>query len=196
MTTDFSHPLGRACLAVSREVLRQNGTASSDLVETLAARFLALAEGHQDFVRQQRETDDVIAHAVNYIAHVHANPSRGTDTGWFRDVLAALIELAVPNTGLDEDAALLFPDLQCGLRQSLADVPVSRATFRIEDDEAVELQRMQEAGIEHGAVSDLLDVMERLYYGDPLSPVDQRYFALAAVAAPLTRSARERERRQ
>lgn len=196
MTTDFSHPLGRSCLAVAREVLRQNGTASSDLVETLAARFLVLAKDHQDFVRQQRETDDVIAHAVSYIAHVHANPSRGTDTGWFRDILAALIELAVPNAGLDEDAARLLPDLQYGLRQSLSDVPVSRAAFRIEDKEAVELQRMQEAGVEHGVASDLLDVMERLYYGDPLSPEDQRYLALAAIAAPLTRGARERARRR
>lgn len=191
MTTDFSHPLGRACLAVAREVLSQNGTTSSDLVETLAARFLSIAEGHQDFVRHQRETDDVIAHAVGYIAHVHANPSRGTDTGWFRDTLATLIELAVPNAGLDEEASRLLPDLQFGLRQSLADVPVSRASFRVNDEEAGELERLKEAGSEHGVVSLLLDVLEKHYYGDPLSHEEQRYFALAALAAPITRRARE-----
>lgn len=82
--------LFNSCIAVAREVLWKNGAASSDVVETLAQKFLAIAEDHQDFVRRQRETDDVIAHAVQYIAHVHAIPPAGTDTAWFHQTLSVL----------------------------------------------------------------------------------------------------------
>ncbi|NPT44859.1 hypothetical protein GNZ12_26790 [Paraburkholderia sp. 1N] len=182
-------PLHRACIAVARNVLWRNGATSSDIVETLARKFQAIAEEHQDFVRKQREHDDVIADAVEYIGHVHALPT-GTDTEWFRHQLAALIEIAVPNTGLSEDAAKLLPHLQEGIRESQADVPVQRSALRMEDEEAKEIRRLEEAGVEHGAVSDLLDLVEKLYHGDPLDDRDKRLFQLAALAAPMTRQAR------
>lgn len=182
--------LFNACKAVAREVLWRNGAASSDVVETLARKFLAIAEDHQDFVRQQRESDDVIAFAVQYIAHVHAIPPSGTDTEWFRLTLATLMEVAVPNAGLTEEAARLLPCLQEGIRDSLADVPVPRETLRIEDEDAESIRRMQDAGVEYGVASDLLDLLEKLYHGDPLTEEDQRTFYLSSVAAPMTRRAR------
>jgi hypothetical protein len=159
-------------------------------VETLAGKFLTIAEEHQDFVRRQRETDVVIAHAVRYIAHVHAIPPSGTDMEWFRDTLAVLMELAVPNSGLDEEAARFLPCVQEGIRESLADVPVSRSAMRIEDSDAADIRRMQDAGLEHGVASDLLDLIEKFFHGDPLTEEDQRFFHLAALAAPITRQAR------
>lgn len=191
MTERETSDLERACREVARAVLWTNGAASADLVETLALKFLAIAEEHQDFVRQQRESDEVIANAVRYIAHVHAIPPSGTDTTWFRDTLAVLMELAVPNMGLDEAAGKFLPNLQEGVRESIAQVPMPRTVTRIEDDDAETLERMENAGVEHGVASDLLDLLERLYHGDPLSPEDQRMFYLAAVAAPLTRNARK-----
>jgi len=190
MVEPFDTELFDACKAVAREVLWRNGAASNDVVETLAGKFLAIAEEHQDFVRKQRETDVVIAHAVRYIAHVHAIPPSGTDTGWFRDTLAVLMELAVPNTGLDEEPAQFLYNIQEGIRESLAEVPVSRNTMRIENEDAAAIRRMQDAGIEHGVMSDLLDLVERLFHGDPLTEEDRSFFYLAAVAAPLTRQAR------
>lgn len=180
-----------ACREVARQVLWQNGAASTDVVETLAVKFLAIAEEHQDFVRRQRESDDVIAHAVQYMAHVHAIPPSGTDTTWFRHTLSTLMELAVPNTGLTAEASRFLPCAQEGIRESLADVPVSRRSTRIEDEDAKMLKRMQDAGVEHGVASDLLDLLERLYHGDPLGEEDQRFFYLSSVAAPLTRTERE-----
>lgn len=182
--------LFNACKAVAREVLWRNGAASSDVVETLAQKFLAIAEDHQDFVRRQRENDDVIAFAVQYIAHVHAIPPSGTDTEWFRLTLATLMEVAVPNTGLNEEAARLLPCLQEGIRDSLADVPAPRETLRIEDEDAESIRRMQDAGVEYGIASDLLDLLEKLYHGDPLTEDDQRMFYLSSIAAPMTRRAR------
>lgn len=182
--------LEQACREVAREVLWRNGASSADVVETLAAKFLRIAEEHQDFVRQRRETDDVIANAVRYIAHVHAIPPSGTDPRWFRDTLSVLMELAVPNMALTAPAAIFLPDLQHGLQESLSQVPESRLNMRIEEDDAIELKRMQAAGVEHGAASDLLDLLEKIYYGDALDQEDKRLLYLAAVAAPLTRAER------
>lgn len=190
MVSSVDTDLFRACEAVARQVLWRSGAASNDVVETLARKFLVIAEEHQDFVRQQRETDVVISHAVRYIAHVHAIPPMGTDTEWFRDALTVLMELAVPNTGLNQEAAQFLSCVQEGIRDSLADVPVSRSTMRMEDDDAEEVRLMQNAGIAHGVTSDLLDLIEKLFYGDPLTEPDQHFFRLAAVAAPMTRQAR------
>jgi len=190
MTDPIPNELELACGEVAKQVLWQNGALSSDLVETLACKFLTIAKEHQDFVRRQRESDDVIAHAVQYIAHVHAIPPNGTDTGWFRNQLSPLMEMAVPNAGLTEAAAQFLPCVQEGIRESLAQVAVPRETTRIEDEDAEVLRRMQDAGVEHGVSSSLLDLLERLFHGDPLSEEDKRVFYLAAVAAPLTRNLR------
>ena len=84
-----------ACTAVARQVLQKNGTASSDVVETLAQKFLAIAEDHQDFVRRERESDDVIALAVQYIAAVHAIPPSGTSTEWFHITVSTIRLMAL-----------------------------------------------------------------------------------------------------
>ena len=180
-----------ACREVAKAVLWQNGTVSTDVVETLGAKFLLIAEEHQDFVRRQRESDDVIEHAVRYIAHVHAIPPSGTDTTWFSQTLFILMELAVPNAGLTPEASEFLSCVQEGIRESLADLPVPRTSVRIEDGDAKMLIRMQAAGMEHGVAADLLDLLERLYHGDPIGDEERRLFYLSSVAAPLTRTARE-----
>lgn len=190
MTKLIDQNLFEACKTVARQVLWKNGAASGDVAETLAQKFLAIAEEHQDFVRQQRETDDVIALAVYYIAHVHAIPPYGTDTDWFHDILTTLIEVAVPNSILNEESAALLPCLQQGIAESLASAPVSRQKLRIEDKDAETVSRLQDAGKDYGIASDLLDLIEKIYHGDQLSEEDQRFLYVAAVAAPLTRQAR------
>jgi hypothetical protein len=97
------------------------------------------------------------------------------------------MELAVPNSGLTADAARLLPCIEQGIRESLSDVPVSRNVMRLEDEEAARIRRLQDAGTEHGSTSELLDLLEKLFHGDPLTQEDERFFYLAAVAAPLTR---------
>lgn len=189
----FDTPLAQACLHLARQVLWKTTGASTDVTETLAGKFLDIAEDHQDLVRQVRENDHVIEHAVRYLADVHAIPPMGTDTSWFRDSLEVLIELAVPNRGLTPEAAKLMPCLQQGIAESLADVPVSRSEVRIEDEDAQLLEFLQEAGCQYGCVSDLLDLIERLYHGDPLADEDRRFMMLAAMAAPLTRNARKQK---
>lgn len=178
-----------ACKDLARQVL-VGPSSSSDLVETLASQYYKIAEDHQDFVRQQRESDVVIEHAVRYIAAVHAIPPCGTDTEWFRNMLGAIMEIAVPNSGLSEEAAKLMPCLQEGIVQALADVPVSRDSVRVDDEDAKWIKAIEHAGVEYGCVSDMLDLIERLYHGDPLTENDLRFYRLYALAAPLTRQGR------
>lgn len=183
-------PLFFACQHLARQVLTDSGGLSTDVMETLAGRYNEIAETHQDYVRKQRDTDDVIEHAVRYLADVHVNPGRGTDLVWFREALNVLIELAVPNTGLTAEAVKLLPCIQEGVSSALADEPVPREQTRISDEDAVTLKRMTDAGREHGVASELLDLLERLYHGEALDEDARRFMMLAAMAAPITRQAR------
>lgn len=178
------------CRYLAKQVLFNNGADSTDVVDTLANRFLEIAQDHQQFVREQRDTDLVIAHAVRYIADVHAMPPHGTDTVWFRHTLAALLELAVPNTGLTGEAAKLLPSVQEGIAESLSDAPISRHEVRVEDEDAKVIKSFEKAGCDHGVVSDLLDLVDHLYHGDTLSEQAKRLFRVASIAAPMTRQAR------
>jgi hypothetical protein len=51
---------------------------------------------------------------------------------------------------------------------------VQRSALRIEDDEADEIRRLQDIGVKHGLVCDLLDLVAKLYHDDPLDDRDQR----------------------
>jgi hypothetical protein len=113
-----------------------------------------------------------------------------TDTSWFSQAMSLLLELAVPNTGLTANSFKLIPQLQEGMAQTMADAPMSSTEMRLEDSETKIIKMFEAAGSEYGQVSDLLDLVERLYHADPLDAEIKRYFAVAAFAAPLVRRAR------
>lgn len=182
--------LPTACAYLARQVLYGNGSESKDVVETLAEKFLAICEQHQDHVRQNRESDDVIENSVWYLADVHAIPPMGTSTTWFSEALAVLVELAVPNSILSASSARVMPQIQEGIAQALANAPISKEEVRLEDEDARAIKIFESAGTEYGMVTDLLDLVQRLYHGDPLDAESKRLFLVAALAAPLTRRAR------
>jgi hypothetical protein len=178
------------CRYLARQVLWKQGGSSSDVVETLAARFLGFAKEYEQYVREERESDDVIAHAVRYLADTHAIPPMGTDTGWFVTAMEVLMELAVPNKSITPEAAAVLPCLQQGIGQAIARAPITRDEMRIEDEDAEQLKRLEDAGCEWGLVSDLLDLLEKLQHGDMIDEGGRRLLRNAAMAAPLTRRAR------
>ncbi len=63
-----------------------------------------------------------IVRAVNYLADVQSTPSSATDTKVFDAVLAALLELAVPNVGISSEARPFFEDLRHGMVTAYADI--------------------------------------------------------------------------
>ncbi len=182
--------LSAACTHLARQVLYGNGSESKDVVETLAGKFLDICKQHQHYVRCSCESDDVIENSVWYLADVHAIPPMGTSTSWFSEAMSVLIELAVPNAALGANSARVMPQIQEGIAQSLANAPLSKEDVRLDDDDARTIKFFESAGSEFGIVSDLLDLVQRLYNGDPLDADAKRLFQVASLAAPLTRRAR------
>lgn len=179
------------CLYLARQVLWGQGGGSSDVVETLGEKFLAIAQEHEQHVRENRETDEVIAQAVRYLADTHAIPPMGTDTAWFATAMEVLMSLAVPDSHVTEEAAAVLPRLQEGIEEAIALAPTSREEMRIEDSDASQIATFQEVGCEWGLVSSLLDVVERMYHGDPMTDEERRLIRNAAMSAALTRNARQ-----
>jgi hypothetical protein len=182
-----------ACEEVARTALWRQGERSSDVVETLAQNFYQIACEYRQFVRDNSDNDDVIENAVRYIARVHTIPPSGTDTRWFSTSMEVLIELAVPNSSIDEASASFLNDAQKGIVRALNDVPVNRDAVRIMDEDAAMLSRLIDAGAEHGAAFEVFELVDRIYHGDTLDADDMRHFRLIAMAAPLTRRRRHDE---
>lgn len=181
--------LFRACVEVAQSILGRNG--SPDVIETVAGRYYSIACEYQDQVRGQREGDEVIANAVRYLAHTQAIPPMGTDTAWFMNSLGTLLEVAVPNSTLDQDSEPFLDQLQEGIWQARSTIPVDRQDLVLDKVDVEWMKNLESAGVEYGAVSELLDLVERLYQGLPLDEDSKRMLLLASLAAPLTRHARE-----
>lgn len=180
-----------ACKEVARTVLWRQGETSADVVETQAHRYYQIACQHQNYIRQNCDTDDVIANAVRYIARVHAIPPSGTDTVWFSLALEVLLELAVPNTVLeDEESARFLSNVQQGIVRAMGTVKVSRDEVRIDDESASTLSKLVDAGCEHQVAFDVFNLVDRLYHGEQLDEHDRKFLRLVAMAAPLTRRKR------
>jgi hypothetical protein len=178
------------CKNLARKVLWNNCALSNDVIDTLADKFLKIADDHSDYVTSNYGNDELLSHIVRYLSEVHAVPTMGTDTKWFQEAFRVLLELACPNSGVTEEGSALFSFIQDGIRSSLAEVPVHRNLLKLEDVDVQSLKYFEEAGVQFGIVSSLLDVVERHFHGGKLTPHDQALFRIAAIAAPLTRHAR------
>ncbi|HJV76226.1 MAG TPA: hypothetical protein VJ654_18545 [Noviherbaspirillum sp.] len=174
-----------ACLRFLRNVLWGQGAASTDLVETVARQLAKEAEFHAQWAQEQRGDWKIVERAIDYLSNVHDGPWRGVE--WFKQSLDLVIELAVPNTGLDALAASFLLDVQMGIGQSYQSSPVERSSLRLTDEAAKEVKTLVQAGCQYGLVSDLLDLGERIFHGEPLSEDDQSLLHVAAIAASLTR---------
>jgi hypothetical protein len=61
----------------------------------------------------------LITRAVRYIAQAHGMPMMGDDTQWFENMLTALLEVARPNSGLDESGRAFLYDMADGIEATL-----------------------------------------------------------------------------
>lgn len=184
-TDPWKNGLYYACLRFLRKVLWSQGAASSDLVETIARQLAKEADFHASWADEQRGDWRIVERAIDYLSNVHDGPWRGVE--WFKQSLDLVIELSIPNGRLDELAASFLPDVQTGIGQSYQSSPVERSSLRLTDEAAKEVKTLVQAGCEYGLVSNLLDLTERFFHGDPLSEEDQRLLHVAATAASLTR---------
>jgi hypothetical protein len=107
--------LNDACVELAEQVLSSPQGVSTDLVETLAARYQAEALHHLEFIQGQGRDPNLLTRAVHYIANAHAIPPMGSDIIWFRSMMDFAVELAVPNSGLSNMGAAFLADVRDGL---------------------------------------------------------------------------------
>ncbi|MBA5690640.1 hypothetical protein [Rugamonas apoptosis] len=115
----YKGALNDACLELAKQVLWTNNGVSSDIVETLAARFQDEVLSHVDFIVGQNRDPNILTRAVHYLVDSHAIPPMGSDIAWFRQMLTCLVELAVPNSGLTPKGAEFLKDVQIGIEESI-----------------------------------------------------------------------------
>jgi len=92
------------------------------LVYSLSPKPHKLFEIAKGQVNPELEIDlPLITRAVRYVGQVHALPAMDDDTGWFYDMLRVVLEIARPNTGVEEDNKEFLRDMLQGIEQSLSD---------------------------------------------------------------------------
>lgn len=95
---------------------------SRDIQETLAGRFALEAADFALLVASAGRDITLLTRAVHYLIDAHALPLMGTDTEWFRQALACLVELAVPGIALSPRGAAFLHDVEMGIAQSVQDL--------------------------------------------------------------------------
>lgn len=185
---DWTRSINYACMHFLRVVLWRQGAASNDIVDTLAVELAKKIEHLAEWCQEQRGDTKVLSRAISYLATHHDGPWKGPD--WFVDSLHILIEIAVPNTGLDNTTAEFLVDMQRGISQSQQNAPTARESLRVTDEVARDVRVLQEAGCEYGLVSSLLDLNEAIFHGDVLTESQNGLLLTAAAAAPFARQER------
>lgn len=115
----YKGALNDACIALAKQILGTKNGLSSDIVETMAAKFQDEASYHLDFITSQDRDPNILTRAVHYLVDSHAIPPMGSDISWFRSMLSCLIELAVPNAGLSSKGVEFLKDAQVGIAESI-----------------------------------------------------------------------------
>ncbi len=186
-------PWGRglyyACVRFLRVVLWRQGAASNDVVDSLAADLESIAEEHAVMAVDRRGDWTIVSRAIDYMAAKHDGPWQGK--AWFKSTLRVLMELAVPNSGLDEAGAAFLVDVQRGVNESYQSAPVPKSQLRVTSEVAAMVKTFTDAGCEYGLVSDLLDLCEEIFHGEVMSEEDQFSLFVAATAAPFVRQERK-----
>lgn len=113
--------LRSACYEVATNTMWERRPVDVESIQAVAAKFVKIAEFHEEFVVGQRRDPNLIVRSVRYLNHVHAMPPMRDDTQWFDDMLQVLIELACPNTGASRDQELFYQDIEKGISESRAD---------------------------------------------------------------------------
>jgi len=111
--------LRKSCFDVARTTKWSRKPVDSAEITALANKLYEIAKGQ---VSPELEIDlPLITRAVRYVGQVHAMPPMDEDTGWFYDMLRVVLEIARPNTGVEEENKEFLRDMLQGIEQSLSD---------------------------------------------------------------------------
>ena len=106
--------LEEACFELARTAKWVQRPIDSEEIRGLSSRFVEIAKSHI-FIGDNLKIDaPLITRSIRYLTQAHGMPT-GDDTSWFSDMLTALLEVARPNSGLDERGQEFLQDMREGI---------------------------------------------------------------------------------
>jgi hypothetical protein len=118
MSTDDDELKG-ACLELARTTKWSQKPIDAQLLTTLAEKFEEIARG---FIEPSLERDiPLIVKAIRYLNHVHAIPPMDDNTMWFYNMLSVVVEIARPNTVVDERGKPFLEEMLTGINELLTE---------------------------------------------------------------------------
>jgi hypothetical protein len=115
----MSNELLQACFDVARITKWVRKPVDSVEITALGEKLYEIAKGQ---VSPKLEIDlPVIARAVRYLGQVHAMPPMDGNKVWFSEMLRAVLEIARPNIGVDEENKEFLRDMLYVIGRSLSD---------------------------------------------------------------------------
>jgi hypothetical protein len=111
--------LKAACFELARSTKWSQKPIDAELLTSLAAKFEEIARG---FVEPSLDRDiPLIVKAIRYLNHIHAIPPMDDNTMWFYNMLSVVVEIARPNTAVDERGKPFLKEMQTGINESLSE---------------------------------------------------------------------------
>jgi hypothetical protein len=111
--------LEKACFELARTAKWARKPIDSNEFHLLAARLAEIARSrvfHGDGLVIDAQ---LITRAIRYLTQAHATPQADDDTQWFSNMLDALLEVARPNSGLNEEGRAFLKDMLEGIGSHL-----------------------------------------------------------------------------
>jgi hypothetical protein len=109
--------LEQACFELARTAKWARKPVDIEDIRALAAHFVEIAKSHVFISDTLRIETPIITRAIRYLTQAHGMPM-SDDTAWFSNMLTALLEVARPNSGLDEEGRAFLKDMREGIEAS------------------------------------------------------------------------------
>ena len=116
--------LMNACHRVARTTMWARHPIDADRIQALARSLCEVVLAYEDQIVEAGRDPNLLRSCVEYLETTQAIPPMADDTRWFADMLAVLVELAVPNTVADTRVEGLYRE-----REIEAGIAVSRSSY-------------------------------------------------------------------
>jgi hypothetical protein len=107
-----------ACFDLARTTKWSQKPIDAELLSSLSGKFEEIARG---FLEESLDRDiPLIVKAIRYLNQVHAIPPMDDNTMWFYNMASVLMEIARPNTVVDERGKPFLEEMLTGINKSLS----------------------------------------------------------------------------